>query len=278
MNPTSAVSPSIFTLTGSRALSDFRLEKLRASLASLGHHVGAISAEFLHIISVSHTLTATELNTLQKLLSYGDAKLKVEQVQAVSAIIAPNTPSIVVFPRIGTISPWASKATDIAHNCGLDAIERIERATVFMIDGFATYSVATREAILSLLHDPMTESVSDNTASISELFLTLAPPPLTTISVINDGKAALTAANTALGLALSEDELTYLFDYYTRIKRDPTDVELMMFAQANSEHCRHKIFNASWTIDGVAKDKSLFAMIRHTHAISPQKNHCRVFG
>jgi len=271
MNPSQAASPNIITLKGSRALSEFRLEKCRVNLAALGHNVGAISAEFLHVIFTSRALTPIEFDVLEKLLTYGDNKLKVEQERAVSDNIASNAPPIVVFPRIGTISPWASKATDIAHNCGLSAVERIERATVFNIDGFAAFSASARQKIVNLLHDPMTETVRDNIAAINELFIEQAPQPLAKINVITDGKAALHAANINLGLALSTDELDYLFDYYARIKRDPTDVELMMFAQANSEHCRHKIFNASWVIDGVAKDKSLFAMIRNTHLVSPEK-------
>ncbi len=274
MNSSPDASSSLFTLRGSRALSDFRLEKLCAALRTLSSDAGIIEAEFLHIISVSRALTSLEHDTLTKLLTYGDSmqhNVNIKEARALSGNIASNAPSIVVFPRVGTISPWASKATDIAHSCGLDAINRIERATVYTIAGFAALTATVRESILSQLHDPMTETVRDSIDAVAELFNTQSPQPLMTINVMTSGKTALNEANVTLGLALSADEVDYLFDYYARIKRDPTDVELMMFAQANSEHCRHKIFNASWTIDGVPKDKSLFAMIRNTHAISPKK-------
>ncbi len=265
MNPNSVVAPPCcFTLRGPVALSPFRLEKLHTNLASLGVSVGEISAEYLHIVASNHELNAADLATLGQLLTYG---VNVD----VSAIKSPNAPPIMVLPRIGTISPWSSKATDIAHNCGLGGVLRIERAIRFFIDGFADLSGRQRELVLAAIHDPMTESVRFDLDDVATLFVAQSPQPLTSIALLALGKAALSGANTELGLALSSDEVDYLFDYYARIQRDPTDVELMMFAQANSEHCRHKIFNASWTIDGVAKQHSLFGMIRNTHAVSPQK-------
>jgi phosphoribosylformylglycinamidine synthase len=266
MNSSQVVS-NFITLRGSVALSDFRLDKLRERLRLAGvNHVGLanIDTHFLHIVATSRVLTSTEHATLEKLLTYGVSG-------DVSAKNASNSPSLLAIPRVGTISPWASKATDIAHNCGLDCITRIERATVFTIPGFDALSPEARNSIVAHLHDPMTETIRFSEADLAELFATQMPQPLEKISVMVNGKAALVEANQTLGLALSVDEIDYLFDYYHRIQRDPTDVELMMFAQANSEHCRHKIFNASWTIDGVAKDKSLFGMIRNTHAVSPQK-------
>ncbi len=178
-----------------------------------------------------------------------------------------------VGPRIGTISPWSSKATDIAWNCDLDAIERIERVIAFHVvtKNNRALTADERKAIAGLLHDRMTESVLAGFAEAGELFRHFAPKPLATVDVLQGGKTALVDANGSLGLALSDDEIDYLLDIFTKAGRNPTDVELMMFAQANSEHCRHKIFNASWVIDGAeAKDKTLFGMIRETHAAAPQ--------
>ncbi len=226
--------------------------------------VGNISAEFLHVVAISRELAANELATLKQLLTYGVSN-------GVSGENAAICPSLLILPRLGTISPWSSKATDIAHNCGLGAVHRIERATVYRITGFEKLAGVDRAAVVATLHDPMTETVRFSENDTTTLFATQSPQPLDKIPMAQSGKPALDQANRELGLALSADEVDYLFNYYDRIGRDPTDVELMMFAQANSEHCRHKIFNATWTIDGVAKDKSLFAMIRNTHAISPQK-------
>lgn len=265
MNPKPvALTPGCLTLRGPAALSRFRLEKLNAAISAKGIVAGNVGAEFLHIVSTSRELDAAELATLQKLLTYGVNS-------GVSDENAGNTPSILVFPRIGTISPWSSKATDIAHNCGLGAVIRVERATVYTIAGFAALGEAGRAAVVAELHDPMTETAGFSLRDVAALFVEQSPQRLTTIALMQSGKTALEDANRMLGLALSADEIDYLFEYYDRIGRDPTDVELMMFAQANSEHCRHKIFNASWTIDGAAKDKSLFAMIRNTHAVSPHK-------
>jgi phosphoribosylformylglycinamidine synthase len=274
MNSTTAVSPPILTLRGAAALSAFRIEKLRATLAEAGIRCGDIETCFLHLVATTRPLTTSEVDTLNKLLTSGSGHAKNIEVQAgrgVSAINASNAAPILVIPRIGTISPWASKATDIAHNCGLDAIVRIERATAFYIEGADTLSADQRATLHSLLHDPMTETLRFAESDLAQLFDAQSPAPLATVGMLSAGRAALVGANQEMGLALSDDEIDYLYDYFSEIKRDPTDVELMMFAQANSEHCRHKIFNASWTIDGVAKDKSLFAMIRNTHAVSPQK-------
>jgi phosphoribosylformylglycinamidine synthase len=176
---------------------------------------------------------------------------------------------LLVTPRAGTISPWSSKATDIAHVCGLVAVRRIERGTLFE---FAAETPLDRDMLAALaapLHDRMTEAFAFALADAASLFVAAAPRPLATVPVIAGGRAALVAADARLGLALSVDEIDYLLDAYRRLARDPTDVELMMFAQANSEHCRHKIFNADWIVDGERQPKSLFAMIRNTHASSP---------
>ena len=247
-----------FTLPGPAALSAFRLTKLLATLQQTEPRVRGVQAAFVHLVQVSRALTADEHSRLVALLHYG-----------ARASEAPNAAPVLVFPRLGTISSWASKATDIAHNCGLSAITRIERGTAFTLECEADLPVDARAALARALHDPMTEAVFASATDAARLFQAEAPRPLATIAVTREGRVALVKANQALGLALSDDEIDYLHAYYARIKRDATDVELMMFAQANSEHCRHKIFNASWTIDGVAQDQSLFAMIRHTHALSP---------
>ncbi|MEI6738363.1 MAG: phosphoribosylformylglycinamidine synthase, partial [Pseudomonadota bacterium] len=265
MNSSPIVAPPrILTLRGPVALSRFRLDKLIANLAAQGIQISKIFAGYVHVVATKGDLVASELATLEKLLTYGVS-------HGLSDIKNSNAATVLVLPRIGTISPWASKATDIAHNCGLDAITRIERATVFTIDDFSALTNADRDKVIACLHDPMTETVRFSFNDVAQLFVEQSPQPLQSIALMKAGKSVLDDANRQLGLALSTDEIEYLFDYYDRIKRDPTDVELMMFAQANSEHCRHKIFNASWTIDGVQKDKSLFDMIRNTHAISPQK-------
>ncbi len=257
---TSPASPSvlpIITLGGPIAMSAFRLEKLLSLLKEKYPAIRSIRAEFVHFVQASSTLDENETKILKALITYGS-----------SAINAPEGPLMLVLPRVGTISSWASKATDIAHNCGLKKVKRIERGTAFYIKTDTELSADAHAAVLHAIHDPMTETVRASLDDAAELFVTQAPAPLVTISTTRDGKSALTRANTELGLALSDDEVDYLFDYYATIKRDPTDVELMMFAQANSEHCRHKIFNASWTIDGEAQDKSLFAMIRNTHHVT----------
>ena len=250
---------SILTLRGTTALSPFRLEKLLRPLQEKHPALRAINAEFVHFVQLSEPLSKDETSILEALITYGSP-----------AINALNGALVLVLPRIGTISSWASKATDIAHNCGLKNVKRIERGIAFYVENDGELAKDAHAAILHAIHDPMTETVRFSLDDAQELFSTLAPAPLTSVATTRDGKTALTHANTEMGLALSDDEVDYLFDYYASIKRDPTDVELMMFAQANSEHCRHKIFNASWTIDGIEQDKSLFAMIRNTHQASPE--------
>jgi phosphoribosylformylglycinamidine synthase len=173
---------------------------------------------------------------------------------------------LLVTPRKGTISPWSSKASDIAHNCGLTMVERIERGIAYDIQVPQVLAEAERIAIAALLHDRMTERVLTDMQDAVVLFSEAEPAPLRHVDISTDPRAALAKANTDWGLALSADEIDYLADNYAELQRNPTDVELMMFAQANSEHCRHKIFNADWIIDGKEQPKSLFAMIRNTHA------------
>ncbi|MEY4140529.1 MAG: hypothetical protein RLZZ371_2711, partial [Pseudomonadota bacterium] len=182
---------------------------------------------------------------------------------------------IVVSPRFGTVSPWASKATDIAHNCGL-AVHRVERVVAYRLSlksgllGKPVLTEAQLVQVAGLLHDRMTESVMFDLGTAHHLFDSLPAAPMAHVDVLGGGKPALLAANSEFGLALADDEMDYLVQAFTQLQRNPTDVELMMFAQANSEHCRHKIFNAQFTIDGVAQSNSLFGMIRHTHQTNPQ--------
>ena len=172
-----------------------------------------------------------------------------------------------VGPRPGTISPWSSKATDIAHNCGFPNIERLERANCCVISGVEALSESQEKALRALLHDRMVEAVFDDVKSMDRLFAEESPRGFSTVDVLAGGRSALEQADAVLGLALAADEIDYLVDAFGQLGRNPTDVELMMFAQANSEHCRHKIFNASWSIDGQSCEHSLFAMIRHTHQV-----------
>jgi phosphoribosylformylglycinamidine synthase len=244
---------TILKIGGGAALSPFRLDKLNATIRGHNTDLTVDSARFWHFVEVSCDLTAREHAILTGLLTYGP-----------SAPEAAGRP-VLVTPRLGTISPWSSKATDIARQCGLAAVRRIERGTIYDVDGSGEIA-----RILPLLHDRMTETVLDSLDDADELFHHFAPKPLAEIDVIGRGRVAIEKADAVFGLAVSSDEIDYLVDYFTRLGRNPTDVELTMFAQANSEHCRHKIFNASWVIDGVPQAESLFGMVRTTHAKNPQ--------
>jgi phosphoribosylformylglycinamidine synthase len=260
MNPPHPLAHPWIQLRGPVALSPFRIEKLFVPLKTAHTEVTTLSAEFAHFALLKRELGSDELQVLQKLLTYGNAPAAQPQ----------GTPYLVI-PRIGTISPWSSKATEIARICGLDAVLRVERGVVFHVGARSgKLSAAAEETVRRAIHDPMTETVRTALNDAAELFIEQQPAPLETVALTKDGKAALERANRDMGLALSGDEIDYLFDYFSRTKRDPTDVELMMFAQANSEHCRHKIFNASWNIDGADQSLSLFAMIRNTHKVAPQ--------
>ncbi len=248
-------------LRGSPALSEFRLEKLLSQLQDVAVGIRSVSADYLHIAELEEPLTDAEPAILEKLLSYGPARPE----QAAEGI------TLAVVPRPGTISPWSSKATDIVHNCGLDKVVRVERGIVYTLGMTAEAALtdAQYDAILPLLHDRMTESVLFDINDTDDLFLHAGPTPFESVDVIGGGKAALEAANNALGLALSDDEIDYLTENFTALGRNPVDIELMMFAQANSEHCRHKIFNADWIIDGRPQDRSLFGMIRESYRANP---------
>jgi phosphoribosylformylglycinamidine synthase len=260
-------------LPGSNALSAFRSQRLLTQLQAVAPTIAAVQARFYHFIDASSPLSPDDTGRLSAMLTYGEP---VPQTQYEGV-----TEEFFVIPRLGTISPWASKATDIAHNCGMAHIHRIERGvayTVVLKSGiFGTGIKAPKklgaeeaQAVAALLHDRMTETVLRSADEAQALFSELEGRPLEAIDILGKGRAALEQANRDMGLALAEDEIDYLFDAFSRVQRNPTDVELMMFAQANSEHCRHKIFNAEWTIDGVKQDKSLFQMIKNTHQLQPK--------
>ena len=248
-------------LDASRALSDFRTERLLKKIQKICPEVVTLNSRYIHFVNVDGALSSEEFHTLVSILDYGE-----------EAIVTASTERFMVIPRLGTISPWASKATDIVHNCGLRKVLRVERGTCYelILKGNAVLKPEEREAVAAVLHDRMPESVVSPDVNPAIVFADAKGKSMQSIDIIGKGREALEKANIELGLALNEDEIQYLIDAFTKLNRNPTDVELMMFAQANSEHCRHKIFNASWTIDGEKKDKSLFSMIRETHKAHPE--------
>jgi phosphoribosylformylglycinamidine synthase len=243
----------MLVLAGGLARSPFRIAKLLESARAISPEILDIRATWLHLVDLARELTASERGTLERLLDY-------EPDPPASSV--PRCDAVVV-PRPGTVSPWSSKATDIARICGLDAVRRVERGVCWTISG------PVDPRLFALLHDRMTEAVLPSIEACEALFAVAEPRPSRSIPVLSGGKAALEAADRAMGLALAPDEIGYLVEAFQALGRDPTDVELMMFAQANSEHCRHKIFNATWTVDGADVDRSLFASIRNTHTVSP---------
>ena len=250
-------STHIITLKGQNALSDFRREKLNVAFTAAGITADAIVADFIHIAEVGENWTSENTDRLAELLNHAP--------DIFTSHAADDL--FVVVPRIGTISPWSSKATDIAGLCGLADLLRLERGIAYHISGVAHDQHA---AAASLLHDRMTESVLSDVDQLQQLFAHHVPQPLITIDVLGGGRSALEVANSELGLALADDEIDYLLENFIALERNPSDAELMMFAQANSEHCRHKIFNADWVVDGVKQDRSLFSMIRNTHQLNPE--------
>ena len=250
-------------LRGSPALSEFRLNKLLNDLVAAGLPVRAVSADFVHVAELSGDLTSTQHDVLGKLLTYGPRRASA----AFTGLVQ------VVAPRPGTISPWSSKATDIAHICGLANVKRIERVIAYTLaldntalpKPLSVLSSAQLAALSSKLSDRMTQVVFADLDACAALFSHEAPRPMTSAPVLAQGRAALVSANQSLGLALADDEIDYLVKSFQTLARDPNDIEMMMFAQANSEHCRHKIFNATWDIDGQPQDKSLFQMIKNTY-------------
>jgi phosphoribosylformylglycinamidine synthase len=246
---------TMLSLRAAPAFSPTRLAKRLAAIQTLNPKVHTLAAVFVHFVDLSDELTSAEQKILDHLLRYG-----------------PHTPHqplegrlYWVVPRMGTISPWSSKATDVAHNCGLAKARRLERGIEYTIAG----TIEDENALVAALHDRMTETVLTRLEEAAALFHKTAPKPLTHVDVIVGGRGALESANIRLGLALSNDEIDYLVASFQQLGRNPTDVELMMFAQANSEHCRHKIFNADFIIDGQRQNQSLFQMIRRSTEHSP---------
>ncbi|HEU0224359.1 MAG TPA: phosphoribosylformylglycinamidine synthase [Steroidobacteraceae bacterium] len=245
---------------GAPALSAFRIDRLLAALRAVEPSVTGLSVAWLHVVEVARPLDAAQARVLGRLLA----------AEAGDGAPPPAGQALLVVPRPGTTSPWSTKATDIAQVCGLTAVRRIERGRAVRIAASAPLAAARLAALAPLLHDPMTEAVLAGEDELARLFETHAPRPPGRIALGAAPIEALARANAAMGLALSAPEIEYLAGAFERLGRDPTDVEVMMFAQANSEHCRHKIFNADWSVDGVAAPRSLFGMIRHTHERSPQ--------
>ena len=246
---------------GAPALSDFRIQKLQNTLKSSIPGLISVNAEFVHFTDTASALSDEQQQVLGQLLQYGPK----------SDSVNTDGQLLLVVPRPGTISPWSSKATDIAHNAGLEQITRIERGIAYYISAETALSAEQLETVSAQIHDRMVDVIMHSLDQVETLFVYGEPAPMTLVDVIAGGTDALVEANINLGLALAEDEIDYLVDSFTGLGRNPTDVELMMFAQANSEHCRHKIFNASWTIDGEEQDYSLFKMIRNTNELGGEQ-------
>ncbi len=257
-------TPTVF-FEGGNALSDFRARALLAGLQQACPRISGVAARSVHWVHTDEALGGAEHDRLEALLTYGDA------------YTGPNDGAlVVVMPRLGTVSPWASKASDIARNCGL-VVRRVERVTEYrltlkggLFSAAKPLSDDERQTVAALLHDRMTESVAFERGAAAQLFVPQSAPPLVHVDVLGRGRQALLEANVEFGLALSDDEVDYLMQAFGTLKRNPSDVELMMFAQANSEHCRHKIFNARFGIDGQVMPHTLFEMIRHTEKCNPQ--------
>ncbi|MCL1096509.1 phosphoribosylformylglycinamidine synthase [Shewanella gelidii] len=245
-------------IRGAPALSAFRVQKLMEACRSAALPVSQIYAEYIHLADMSGTLSSDQQQQLDKILTYGPA---IESHQ-------PSGSLIFVTPRPGTISPWSSKATDIAYNCGLNQINRLERGIAYYVES-DELTVQQQGTLNNLLHDRMVEVVVPTFESAAQLFNETEPAAFTSVNILGEGRRALEYANTELGLALAEDEIDYLVENFVALGRNPHDIELMMFAQANSEHCRHKIFNADWKIDGKEQPKSLFKMIKNTYEVTP---------
>ncbi len=251
-------------LPGNRAFSDFNKNKLLKSLQKSIPELIDIHARYWHFVKTTETLSEDENTQLQELLEYGEGDTDTHE---------PLGELFLVTPRPGTISPWSSKATDILHNCGLTSVSRVERGIAYFVEYKSDFHQLSDDQCLFIrekIHDRMIEVVMDDGSEAEALFSDAQPARLKTIALGSDALAALSKANTDLGLALPQDEIQYLADNYSDLNRDPTDVELMMFAQANSEHCRHKIFNADWIIDGKKQDQTLFGMIKNTFKQSPE--------
>ena len=246
-------------IEGGNALSDFRIQNLQRQLQGISPKIDIFTAKFYHFIHAKQELSEEQQKRLEALLTYVPTSYNIKE-----ALL------ILVIPRIGTISPWSSKATDIAHNCGLQNIERIERGTLYELSLTEDLDEQERNNIANLLHDRMTESVCFILDDAKSLFIEESRRELVSVDFNENPKQALIRANREMGLALANDEIDYLIENYQMLSRAPTDIELMMFAQANSEHCRHKIFNASWIINNHQQAHSLFGMIRNTYKHFPK--------
>ncbi|MBV8876838.1 MAG: phosphoribosylformylglycinamidine synthase, partial [Gammaproteobacteria bacterium] len=246
-------------LPGPAALSAFRIAKLLERLQARAAEIAALTARFVHFLDLAQPLSAREQSILAQLLTYGPRLPLAEE---------HGGEQLLVVPRAGTISPWSSKATDIVQVCGVAAVRRIERGIAYRLRTSAPLGSERLQQVAEVLFDRMTEEVLFDAAQAARLFEHAQARPAQRVS-LRRGRAALEEADRRLGLALSSEEMDYLLESFARLRRDPSDVELMMFAQINSEHCRHKIFNAHWVIDGQAREESLFDMIRHTHALHP---------
>jgi len=247
------------TFRGSPALSEFRINALMQKFQQHQLPVQSVYAEYMHFVELEQALSADQESKLKALLHYGPTLAEHEA----------KGECFIVIPRIGTISSWSSKATDIAHNCGLSEVARIERGLAYYFELTRALNEQESTLLSALLHDRMMETVVRTPAEADVLFRHQDPKPFKTVDVLAGGRAALVTANVELGLALAEDEIDYLVENFTKLGRNPHDIELYMFAQANSEHCRHKIFNADWIIDGKKQDKSLFKMIKNTFEKTP---------
>lgn len=245
-------------LRGAPALSDFRVQKILARCQQAQLPVTNVYAEYAHFADLTAELSSDEQTKLEKLLTYGPT----------IAEHAPAGTLVLVTPRPGTISPWASKATDIAHNCGLTQVHRVERGIAYYVEGDLNAEQVSQVA--ALLHDRMTEATHSSLDAAEQLFRTDSPSEMSSVDILGGGREALASANVEQGFALADDEIDYLVENFQKLGRNPNDIELFMFAQANSEHCRHKIFNADWTIDGIEQPKSLFKMIKNTFEKNPE--------
>ena len=245
-------------LRGAPALSEFRVNKILARCQQSQLPVTNVYAEYAHFADLTSPLNTDEHTKLEKLLTYGPT----------IAEHAPAGQLVLVTPRPGTISPWASKATDIAHNCGLKQVHRVERGIAYYVEGDLSAEQLTQ--VTALLHDRMTEATHSKLEDAAQLFRSDAPRQMSSVDILGGGREALAVANIEQGFALADDEIDYLVENFIKLGRNPNDIELFMFAQANSEHCRHKIFNADWTIDGIEQPKSLFKMIKNTFEHNPE--------
>ena len=242
----------MLTLRGAPVLSAFRQNKLARKLALIHPGIRLLHAEYVHFAELRAPLATQRQEVLASLLKYGPGNPSAIHEKLAGAVLR------LVVPRPGTISPWSSKATDIAHNCGLEDVLRLERGIAWYLVLPPQLSARQLAAVDALIHDRMTETVFADFDGAELLFRHAAPTPMVSVDILGGGRQALADADRALGLALADDEIDYLLDSFTALGRNPNDVELMMFAQANSEHCRHKIFNASWSIDGQPQEHSLF--------------------